>query len=189
MRSLILSSVEKSISQMNLLDFSLTLHRYVVDLLSFFLLFCFVTPSFLSFGKLGLLWNVNLSRSLEEAILKQASLLLSNSHSGDNINCLSSIVEGLMRLEYDWNNNGKLEKAIYRGIASLNPTIVRKRDHVTYGKQVIECLFSLGEIAKQNKKEDSAVNVPEEVIYSFCDGIHHCSTSLVFEDAVRALSG
>jgi hypothetical protein len=142
-----------------------------------------------SFGKLGLLWNINLSRSLEEAILNQASHLLTRKESDIDIMCLSSILEGLMRLEYDWKNDGKLEKAIYHGITKLDHSTIKKRDKASYGKELVECLSSLGEIAKRIKEEDSAITLPKEVLDSFYEGIHQCSTSLAYVDVFRILCG
>jgi hypothetical protein len=100
---------------------------------------------------------------------------------------LSSILNGLVRMKYEWENDGKMEKAIYEGlIANYHPT--KKKDK-KYGEiQLANIVYYLGKLSKEREESDKIV-LEKEVLDSIWNGIEKCLNQVNPQDVSKLIYG
>jgi hypothetical protein len=122
-----------------------------------------------SLGVLGFSWVHDLGPDLRERIIQRLIKVIPKG----GIIALSSCLNGLSGMQYDWNNNGKMEQALSDGIINCYHS-TKKHDN-DYGAQGISnIIYYLGELSKA-KTEYSKICLSKEVHDSFWNGIEKCS--------------
>jgi hypothetical protein len=121
--------------------------------------------SVLSLGKIGFSWKDDIDSSLQGKLLDRAVAVLP---SGDSVD-LSSVLNGLFRMKYDWKNDGKIEKAICDGIiANYHPT---EKSHDNHGeRQLADIAYYLGRLSNE-REGSSKITLKKEVFNSIWNGI------------------
>ena len=114
---LLVSSLEKTLDQMNFISFSLTISRFSICLITFFaflpLFFSFVV--WRSLGKLQIGWTEDLSSALKEKIIERIASASSRELSDPRK--ISQLLNGFRGMEYGaGNESNKMEEARLEGI-------------------------------------------------------------------------
>jgi hypothetical protein len=137
----------------------------------------------LSLGKIGFHWKDDIDSSLQGKLLNRAVALLPKCNSVG----LSSMLNGLVGMKYDWKNDGKMEKAICNGIiTNYHPT--KKRDN-KYGEiQLANIVYYLGKLSEEREESDKIV-LEKEVLDSIWNGIEKRLDRLDAEDASNLIYG
>jgi hypothetical protein len=122
----------------------------------------------LSLGKIGFHWKDDIDSSLQGKLLNRAVALLPKCNSVG----LSSMLNGLVGMKYDWKNGGKMEKAMFKGIiTNYHPTKKRDREHD--GRGFASIVYYLGKLSKEREESDKIV-VEKKVLDSIWNGIEKC---------------
>jgi hypothetical protein len=134
-------------------------------------------------GQLGFSWENDLGSSLQESIIQQSVLLLPK---GGTI-ALSSFLNGLVGMKYDWKNNGRIEQALSEGITNqYHPT---KRLGGVYSAQGISnIIYYLGELFKE-RKDGYNIYFSMDVLESFWNGIEKCSNDFHGQSVAMVIYG
>jgi hypothetical protein len=121
-----------------------------------------------SLGKIGFDWKGDIDGSLQGKLLNRAVAVLPN---GNSIS-LSSVLNGLVRMKYDWKNGGKMEKAICEGIIT-NYHAAKKIDKKYDVRGLANIVYYLGKLSKEREESDKIV-LEKEVLDSIWNGIEKC---------------
>jgi hypothetical protein len=126
----------------------------------------------ISLGKVGFHWKDDVDSSLQEKLLNRAVAVLPTCNSVS----LSSILNGLTVMKYEWKNDGKMEKAICEGIiANYHPT--KKRDRKYGERELANIVYYLGKLSKEREERDKIV-LEKEVLDSIWNGMEKCVNQL-----------
>jgi hypothetical protein len=121
-----------------------------------------------SLGKIGFHWKDDIDCSLQGKLLDRAVAVLPHCNSVS----LSSILNGLVGMKYEWKNAGNMEKAICEGItANYHPT--KKRDNESGVRQLANIVYYLGKLSKEREESDKIV-LEKEILDSIWNGIEQC---------------
>jgi hypothetical protein len=96
------------------------------------------------------------------------------------------MLNGLVRMKYEWKNDGKMEKAIYEVIANYHPT--KKRDKKYGGRQLANIVYYLGKLSKEREESDKTV-LEKEVLDSIWNGIEKCVNLLNSQEVSKLIYG
>jgi hypothetical protein len=100
---------------------------------------------------------------------------------------LSSMLNGLVRMRYEWKNDGKMEKAICEGIiANYHPT--KKRDKKYGERQLANIVYYLGKLSRGREESDKIV-LEKEVLDSIWNGMEKCLNLLNRWEASNLIYG
>jgi hypothetical protein len=137
----------------------------------------------LSLGKIGFHWKDDIDSSLQGKLLNRAVALLPKCNSVG----LSSILNGLVRMKYEWKNDGKMEKAICEGIVTnYHPT--KKRDNKYDGRGIANIVYYLGKLSKEREESDKIV-LEKEVLDSIWNGMEKCLNLLNCQEVSNLIYG
>jgi hypothetical protein len=121
-----------------------------------------------SLGKIGFHWKDDIDCSLQGKLSNRAVAVLPRCNSVS----LSSILNGLVGMKYEWKNDGKMEKSICEGIiTNYHPT---KKRYDTYGgRELANIVYYLGKLSKEREESDKIV-LEKDVSDSIWNGIEQC---------------
>jgi hypothetical protein len=132
---------------------------------------------------MGFRWKDDIDSSLQGKLLNRAVAVLPTCNSVS----LSSMLNGLVRMKYEWKNDGKMEKAIYEGIiANYHPT--KKRDKKYGERQLANIVFYLGKLSKEREESDK-IFLENEVLDSIWNGIEKCLNQVNSQEVSNLIHG
>jgi hypothetical protein len=100
---------------------------------------------------------------------------------------LSSILNGLAGMKYEWKNDGKMEKAICEGIiANYHPT--NRRDEKYGERQLANIVYYLGKLLKERVESDK-IFLEKEVLDSIWNGIEKCVNQFNSQEVSNLIYG
>jgi hypothetical protein len=128
-------------------------------------------------------WKADIDSSLQGKLLNRAVVLLPVCNSVG----LSSILNGLFRMKYEWKNDGMMEKAICGGIiANYHPT--KKKDEKYGERELANIVYYLGKLSKEREESDKIV-LEKEVLHSIWNGIEKCVNQVNPQQASNLIYG
>jgi hypothetical protein len=145
-------------------------------------------------------WN-ELSRDLKNEIIERALKFIPYSRPYE----LAQFIDGLHGMQYDWQNEREetvkgekagreretaLQKAVFAGIVyNFHPKYESKTDFYD-ARQLANCIYSLGGIAKTMQKTQMVkMKLTEEVYDSFWNGIRKCDSYFETRGVAIAMEG
>jgi hypothetical protein len=137
----------------------------------------------LSLGKIGFHWKDDIDSSLQGKLLNRAAAVLPKCNSVS----LSSMLNGLVGMKYEWKNDGKMEKAIYEGIIT-NYHPAKKTDKGYDGRGIANIVYYLGKLSKEREESDKIL-LEKEVLDSIWNGIEKCLNQLNSQEVSNLIYG
>jgi hypothetical protein len=120
---------------------------------------------------MGFLWKSHFSASAQQKLMMSLSIKLLSV----DLKTLGPILKGLKDVKYYWQNEGIVEKAIFKGIVA-NYQQGKRLDSCNDAYGIASCVHSLGELSrKQLLNGEPGVTLNKAVLDSFWNGIEQCS--------------
>jgi hypothetical protein len=132
---------------------------------------------------MGFHWNDDIDSSLQRKLLNRAVAVLPICNSVS----LSSILNGLFRMKYEWKNDGKMENAICEGIIA-NYLPRKKKDKKYNGRGIATIVYYLGKLSREREERDKIV-LEKEVLDSIWNGIEKCINQLNRQELSNLIYG
>jgi hypothetical protein len=101
---------------------------------------------------------------------------------------LSSILNGLSKMQYEWVSNGNIEKSTCESIgANYHPS--KKRDNKYNARGIANIVYYLGELSKNRKNKEEKHIVDKDVFDSIWNGIITCSKNFNAQEIGNIIYG
>jgi hypothetical protein len=132
---------------------------------------------------MGFQWKDAIDCSLQGKLLNRVVTVLPTCNSVG----LSAILNGLAGMKYEWENDGKMEKAICEGIiANYHPTNGRDKK---YGeRELANIVYYLGKLSRE-RVESNEIVLEKEVLDSIWNGIEKCVNQVNSQEVSNLIYG